>query len=57
MSQRPKKPKPAAEMTSEEAIAHLFHPKVVEHAKRHVREADKPLPNLPKPSPESMNEE
>ena len=27
-------------MTSEEAMRELFHPEVVEHAKRHVREAD-----------------
>jgi len=27
-------------MTSDEAIKKLFHPKVVEHAKRHVLEAD-----------------
>jgi hypothetical protein len=40
-SQKPT-PKKAREMTSEEAIRHLFHPEVVEHAKRHVREADEP---------------
>jgi hypothetical protein len=40
-SKKPQTPKPAAEMTTDEAIAHLFHPKVVEHAKRHAREAEK----------------
>ncbi len=44
-------------MTSEEAIADLFHPKVVEHAKRNVREADRPLPTLPKTTRKSINEE
>jgi hypothetical protein len=27
-------------MTSDQLVRHLFHPKVVEHAKRVVREAD-----------------
>jgi hypothetical protein len=27
-------------MTSDELIKHLFHPKVVEHAKSAIREAD-----------------
>ncbi len=40
-SKKPQTPKPAHEMTTDEAIAHLFHPKVVEHAKRHAREAEK----------------
>jgi hypothetical protein len=39
-SQKP--PKKANELTSEEALKRLFHPKVVEHAKRHVREANEP---------------
>jgi len=37
-----KAPKPTKELTSEEALKRLFHPKVVEHAKRHVREANAP---------------
>lgn len=37
-----KAPKKAKELTSEEALKRLFHPKVVEHAKRHIREADAP---------------
>jgi len=37
-----KAPKKVKALTSEEALKHLFHPKVVEHAKRHVREADAP---------------
>jgi hypothetical protein len=32
--------KKAQELTTEEAVKRLFHPKVVTHAKRHVREAD-----------------
>jgi len=35
----PKKKNPN-KMTSEELVKHLFHPKVVEHAKKAVREAD-----------------
>jgi hypothetical protein len=37
-----KAPKKAKELTSEEALKHLFHPEVVKHVKRHVREADAP---------------
>jgi len=37
-------------MTSEEAIRELFHPEVVEHAKRHVREADAKKSDPPKKS-------
>ena len=51
-SQKPT-PKKAREMTSEEAIRHLFHPEVVEHAKRHVREADA---EKPKPEKKSIRE-
>ena len=40
MAQNSKK-KPR-EMTTDEAMRHLFHPEVVEHAKKHVREADAP---------------
>jgi len=57
MDQNPKEPKKARDLTSEEAMAELFHPKVVEHAKRHVREADKPLPLDPKTSSKSMPKE
>jgi hypothetical protein len=35
----PKKKDPA-KMTSEELVRHLFHPKVVEHAKKIAREAE-----------------
>jgi len=37
----PRKAKTAPDLTSDEAMRRLFHPKVVEHAKRHVREAEK----------------
>jgi len=39
-SQKPLPTKKAHELTSEEAVKKLFHPQVVEHAKKHVREAD-----------------
>jgi hypothetical protein len=39
MDQKP--PKKPHEMTTDEAVRDLFHPKVVEHAKRHAREAEK----------------
>jgi hypothetical protein len=32
----PKKKKHAKHMTTDEAVKHLFHPKVVEHAKEHA---------------------
>ena len=38
MAQKPTKK--ARELTSDEAIKKLFHPDVVEHAKRHVGEAN-----------------
>jgi hypothetical protein len=38
-SQKP--PKKAHKLTSEEAVKKLFHPQVVEHAKKHAREAEK----------------
>jgi len=31
-----KKEKHPKDMTTEEAVKHLFHPKVVEHVKKHV---------------------
>jgi hypothetical protein len=37
-SQKP--PKKAHELTTEEAVSKLFHPQVVEHAKKHAREAE-----------------
>jgi hypothetical protein len=33
---KPQKPKPAQRMTTDEAMARLFHPEVIEHAKRHA---------------------
>jgi hypothetical protein len=51
MSQKPKEPR---ELTTDEAMKRLFHPKVVAHAKRHAREAEKPSP---KPSKKSMSKE
>jgi hypothetical protein len=42
--------KKARDMTSEEAMRELFHPEVVEYAKRHVREAD-----AKKPKPEKKS--
>jgi hypothetical protein len=38
-SQKPRDKK-APELTSEEAMRKLFHPDVIEHAKKHVREAE-----------------
>ncbi|HET7055805.1 MAG TPA: hypothetical protein VFI12_05045 [Thermomicrobiales bacterium] len=51
-SKKPQTPKRPADMTTDEAIAHLFHPKVVEHAKRHARAAEKPAT---KADPKSMD--
>jgi hypothetical protein len=48
----PKPAKAPRELTTEEAMAELFHPKVVEHAKRHAREAEKVRT---KPDPKSMS--
>jgi hypothetical protein len=41
MTQTPKHPK---DMTTEEAVSHLFHPKVVIHAKKQAEEGKKPRP-------------
>jgi len=42
-SQQPSKPTKAPhELTTEEAIRELFHPDVIEHAKRHAREGSVP---------------
>ena len=38
----PKKPKHPKDMTTEEAMAHLFHPKVVKAAREEARRAEKP---------------
>lgn len=43
MSKPPKPTKHPREMTTEEAVNHLFHPKVVEHIKN---EKDKPKKRL-----------
>jgi len=34
-----KKEKHPKDMTTEEAVKHLFHPKVVKHVKKHVAKA------------------
>jgi hypothetical protein len=39
-SQKPKPPKKAHELTTEEAMSKLFHPDVIEYAKKHAREAE-----------------
>jgi len=52
-SQNPPKPTKAPhELTTEEAIRDLFHPDVIEHAKRHAREGSVPKK---KADPKSMN--
>ena len=47
-----KAPKKPSELTTDEAIKHLFHPDVIEHAKRHAREAEAPKK---KSDPKSMD--
>jgi hypothetical protein len=42
--------KKAHELTTDEAVKRLFHPKVVDHAKAHVREADERVPGPKKKS-------
>jgi hypothetical protein len=37
----PKKKKHPKDMTSDELLKHLFHPKVVKHAKKHVAKLNK----------------
>jgi hypothetical protein len=54
-SQKAPKPKPARDMTTDEAIRHLFHPDVIEHAKRHASAVPK-TKRKPDPS-KSMNED
>jgi hypothetical protein len=41
MAETSKHPK---DMTTEEAVSHLFDPKVVEHAKKQAEESKKPRP-------------
>jgi hypothetical protein len=38
----PKTKKHPKEMTNEELAAHVFHPKVLKHAKKHLAEVEKP---------------
>lgn len=44
----PKKPKPAVELTSEEALRKLFPSRVVSEAHKQIREEPKPLVRKPK---------
>jgi hypothetical protein len=37
----PKKKKHPKDMTSDELLKHLFHPKVVKHVKKHVAAANR----------------
>ncbi len=37
----PKKKKHPKDMTSDELLKHLFHPKVVKHVKKHVAEVNR----------------
>jgi hypothetical protein len=38
----PKHPKHPKHMTTKEAVEHLFHPQVLEHAHRKIEEVQKP---------------
>jgi hypothetical protein len=51
-SQKPSKPKSARDMTTDEAIKHLFHPDVIAHAKRHAAAVP---PTRKKAAPKSMS--
>jgi hypothetical protein len=42
MSKSPKPKKHPKDMTTEEAINHVFHPKIVKHLKAKVEELNKP---------------
>lgn len=44
-----KSKKNAMEMTDEEALKHLFHPKIVEAVQKHVEDQDKPKPKRKSP--------
>jgi len=46
----PKKVKHPKDMTSDEVIAHVFHPKAVKHLKAHVAELDSAKPKRPRRS-------
>ncbi len=41
----PKPPKHPRHMTTEEAVNHLFHPKVIEHVKKEKEQTKKRIPN------------
>ena len=45
MTEQVKHPK---EMTSDEVIAHVFHPKVVKHLKEHLTELEAKKPKRPR---------
>ena len=45
------KKKHPKDMTTEEAITHLFHPKVVEQLKKHVKEFSEEKPKRAKKVP------
>jgi hypothetical protein len=42
MAKTPKSKKHPKDMTTEEAISHVFHPKIVKHLKTQVVELSKP---------------
>jgi hypothetical protein len=44
----PKKPKHPKDMTADEVMAHVFHPRVVKHLKAHVAELDTAKPKRTK---------
>ena len=44
----PKKTKHPKEMTANEVMAHVFHPKVVKHLKKHIAELEAEKPKRPK---------
>jgi hypothetical protein len=46
----PKKIKHPKDMTTDEAIAHVLHPKALEHLKKHVAELDGEKPKRSKKS-------
>jgi len=46
----PKKEKHPKDMTADEAMAHVFHPKVIKHLKNHVAELEAEKPKRPKKS-------
>jgi hypothetical protein len=48
-----RKKKHPATMTNEELAKHVFHPKVLEHAKRHLAELEAGSPKAKKPNKKS----